>query len=501
MTSLAVAAPAATASEPTAGAPGVGDRLFPLLGNGGYDARHYDLRLEYTGSAPAHAVDGQVAMRAVATQALSRFNLDFTGESVSAVEVDGEEADWRREGGELVVTPRAPLRLDATFTTRVAFRSGPKPPGPDPSGEFPSDPLPFGWFTTRDGSVTAGQPDHASEIHPVNDHPSDKATYGYELVVPRGTTAVGNGRLISRRARGDRTEWRYALDDPMASQLIQLAVGDLSVVRRGSVADVERRDVVADAVAEMAEPALSRTSAHLRWMSERVGPYPFDTYGVLVADQFFLYALETQTLSMHPALLFDPEIVPREDTETIMVHELAHQWYGDAVSVETWSDLWLSEGFATWFEVSYAADAFDGDLVEFMRGEYEIADQMRTQFGSVALPARAETLFENQVYGGGALVLYALRQEIGADAFRELRRRWPRRYGGRAAGTDEFIALASEVAGRDLEAFLRRWLYDTDTPPMPGHPDWATAPVEAADPATAQAGGMTGGEEGLLLRR
>ena len=472
----AVLATPASAHRPhgaSPGAAGLGDRLFPLLGNGGYDAKHYDLALSYSSTEPVQ-VDGFVTMRAVATQGLSRFNLDFNGDAVRRVSVNGRRADWRLDGEELVITPRKALRKHEKFKTTVTFTSGPDAPAPD-------DPFPGGWFTTVDGSVTAAQPDRGNEIYPVNDHPSDKATYRYALLVPDGMTAVANGRLTGQRDFGARTLWTYEMDEPMASQLIQLAVGDLDVIRRGRVTGVHLRDVVASNAVATSEPTLATTPDHMRWMVGKIGRYPFDTYGVLAADQEFSYALETQTLSLHPTFLFDPAEFPdQEFAQTIMVHELAHQWFGDDVAIATWSDLWLSEGHSTWYEQEYAAEVFGADFVAFMREEYRVSDQDRAAFGPPARPASAETLSENNVYDGGALVLYALRQEIGDRAFRKLQRAWVDRYGGKSATTDEFVALASKVARRDLRAFMEPWLYSTTTPPMPGHPDWASDPAPAA---------------------
>jgi aminopeptidase N len=112
---------------------------------------------------------------------------------------------------------------------------------------------------------------------------------------------------------------------------------------------------------------------------------------------------------------------------------------------------------------------------------------LRQEFGPVARPIScdAATLFNFQMYHGGALVLYALRQKIGARAFEQLEREWVRRYRDDVARTADFIALASRVARRDLSGFLEDWLYGETTPPMPGHPDWTVNPVEQE--VTAQA--------------
>lgn len=467
------ATPAGAAAAPASpGAPGLDDRLFPELGNGGYDTRHYDLSMTYETAAPDTSVDGEVEIRARAEQALSSFNLDFAGDSVDGVWVDGRRAAWNLAGEELVVTPRRALRRNRRFRVTVEFTGHPVIPEP-------GDEVPFGWFTTVDGSVTAGQPDRSHEIYPSNDHPSDKATYSFRLDVPEGITAAANGSYSGSRTRAGRTTWRYELRQPMATQLVQLAVGDLEIIERGRRRGVNLRDVAPTAREPWLDEALATTPRHLDWMSDQVGRYPFDDYGVLAVDQFFLYALETQTLSLHPVLLFDPENFDPVTWETIMVHEIAHQWFGDSVAIRFWSDLWLSEGHATWYEWNYGDQFYDIDLTERIRAAYAQGDNLRAQYGPVALPSSNELfdLFSPNVYDGGAVVLYALRQVIGEEVFQRLERRWAQEFRGESVDTEDFIAFASRIARRDLRGFLRSWLYGTTTPPMPDHPDWAVDPV------------------------
>ena len=136
------ATPASAASNPSPGSAGLGDRLFPTLGNGGYDAKHYDLSLYYGSAAPQQSVRGLVKMRAVATQSLSRFNLDYAGDDVHGVWVDGRRAWFRRDGSELVITPARSIRDDRSFEVMVSFTGGPYRPEE-------GDPGPIGWFTTR----------------------------------------------------------------------------------------------------------------------------------------------------------------------------------------------------------------------------------------------------------------------------------------------------------------------------------------------------------------
>jgi aminopeptidase N len=209
-------------------------------------------------------------------------------------------------------------------------------------------------------------------------------------------------------------------------------------------------------------------------------------------------------MSLYPRHIFlpDPANSRRGDPryyEPTMVHELAHQWFGDDVMPARWSDVWLNEGHATWYEWEYAQERGDpafylegGSFESQMRASYAKGDQLRAQFGPVAAPVHGADdvfdLFSTNVYDGGALVLYALRQVVGDAAFRTLEREWPQRFGGGPASTADFIAFASQVAGQDLTKLLTDWLYGTKTPPMPGHPDWTVDPVGAAPAASFAAG-------------
>ncbi len=281
---------------------------------------------------------------------------------------------------------------------------------------------------------------------------------------------------MGRRSRGGRTVWRYSEHHPMASELVQVAVGDLTVTRGTGPHGLPIRDVLPRAKAARAVPRDSREPRRRSPGSRtRVGRYPFALYGVLAADLEFPFALETQTLSLFPLAFL---AAPADQREPTLVHELAHQWFGDSVSPRRWSDVWLSEGHATWYEYLYGQSQGWRDLDQTMRAVYAGSDDLRARFGPVARPLSGdlEELFSDNVYAGGALVLFALRERVGASAFQRIERAWVRRNTGRSASTSDFIALASRVSGRELGPFLHAWLYRTVTPPMPGHPDWAQRP-------------------------
>ena len=494
---LSFASPTAPAVAAPPGALGIGDYLFPTLGNPGYDARHYTLDVRYATAAPAQQISGTLRMEAVATDKLNSINLDFAGDSFGAVTVDGRAAATAQAGEDIVIAATPPIKSGQSFSVVVPFTSHIFTPAP-------GDVFPFGWFATVDGSVTAFQPDVAHLSYPVNDHPADKATYTFHLDVPTGVTAVANGVATGSSSAAGRTVYSYEERSPMASELVQMTVGDIAVIDRGTAAGVKLRDVASNANRRIIEPALMRTPTHVRWMVDKVGRYPFENYGVLAADQLFFYALETQTLSLHAELFFDPRFAPgvtgqRWFYEPIMVHELAHQWFGDSVAPERWSDVWLNEGHATWYEREWEQEVGQIDengfssFEAFMRDQYAKANQYRADFGPVALPTHNDLfgLFSDNVYGGGSLVLYALQQQVGDATFRAIERAWAQRKSGQSVGTDDFIALASEVSGQDLTAFLSAWVYGETVPPMPGHPDWTADPVAPA-PASALSAASAG---------
>jgi aminopeptidase N len=468
------AAPAGASHShaPKPGAVGIGDPLFPTLGNGGYDALHYDLSLRYATAAPQQTVSGTVTMVARSTQALSRFNLDFNGDSVKSVSVNGKPARWTWAKEELSITPKRSIRDRSKFIARVSYTSHTRTQTPADQN------LPFGWFTVNGGSVTAAQPDFGHDIYPVNDHPADKASYLISFDVPEGTTAAANGDLVVRKTRRGRTYSSFFMREPMASELIQLAVGAFDVQRQPKTRGVEIRDVVSSSVATDAKPALARTPAHMNWMVDLVGRYPFNAYGVLAADELFFYALETQTLSLHPAFLVTPP-APPSFYEPIMIHELAHQWFGNSIAPVRWQDVWLNEGHADWYQQLYTVQFFGLDLEEYMLAAYKRGNQLRAQYGPVAKPTGNDifTLFSPNVYEGGSLVLYALRQVVGNATFAEIERTWVKKYKDQSVSTEQFIAHVNRVSHRNLTPFLRSWLYGNTIPPMPGHPDWVANPV------------------------
>jgi aminopeptidase N len=328
--------PAACGDGPTAGALGAGDPYFPRYGNGGYDVQHYDLAIRY---GPAtNALRGTATIEAIATQELSCFSLDLSGLRVRSVEVDGVAAGRSRSGQELKIAPAQLLADGAAFTVVVRYRGVPQ------RFEIPGTTLVSGFLHTSDGFIVAGEPESAATWFPVNDHPTDPATYTFRVTVPAGIRVVANGVRESVTPVGDRKTHVWQAHDPMASYLTTVVAGHFRLRFDETGSGVPLIDAVHRDLGPLADDALARQPAILSFLESRFGPYPFESVGGIVTNARRLgFALETQTRPIYPPSYF-PGGVP------VVVHELAHQWFGNLVAIERWQHIWLNEGFATYAE-------------------------------------------------------------------------------------------------------------------------------------------------------
>jgi aminopeptidase N len=435
---------------------GRGDSRYPDLGNRGYDVEHYTVDITF--DPEPNTVNALVTIDAAATLPIELFSLDFIGFEVTGVRVDGEQAIYERQDGKLIIDAGTLIPAGESFSVAVTYSGQPEP--------LLSQALPFyiGWLTDSNGTAyVAAEPDGARSWLPVNDHPSDKATYTFMITVPDPLTAAANGVHTETITDLGWSTWVWEMDQPMASYLATVVIGDLDLISdRGSsaIAGVDVRNVVPDDLSPETLATLDLHGEMIDFLSQTYGPYPFAAYGIAVVDDFEA-ALENQTLSVFGRSMVD---VP-SFFETVMIHELAHQWFGDSISPGDWGDVWLNEGFATYAEWLW---------IEHTRGEAAMLatisgsrDQMA--IAELAPPGNppADDLFNASVYLRGGLVLHALRAEVGDDAFFEILRTYADTFRNGIATTGDFIAIARQVSGKDLTALFDDWLYDEQVPPLP----------------------------------
>jgi aminopeptidase N len=441
------------------GAAGAGDPYFPLQGNGGYDVAHYDLVLD-TGPATGPAtgrLDGTATITATAMQPLRTFDLDLRRNlTVSAVTVDGRPASFAQPpslGQELVVTPAVPLRAGTGFTVVVRY-SGVPTAVTDPDGSIE------GWVSTPDGAFVVNEPQGSPGWYPCNDTPDDKATYDFHVTVPAGVTAVANGELAGPpRTGAGRTTFDWHLAQPVSTYLSFATTGKFQVSTGRTPGGIPYYTAVDPALAADSRKPLAQLPAIVDFFGTVFGTYPFSSAGALVDDAPEVgYALETAT---RPSFDSAPD-------ELTVAHELAHQWFGDSVTLARWRDIWLNEGFAEWASWFWSEHTGQTSAQQFFE-KYYSTPASETDFWNPppGNPGDAADIFDDSIYERGAMTLQALRVKLGDDAaFLGLLHDWQtsHRYGN--ARVEDFVAFTEarfpQVPG--LDRFFRVWLYDAGKP-------------------------------------
>ncbi|RFU43108.1 M1 family peptidase [Actinomadura logoneensis] len=440
----------------TPGAAGAGDPYFPEMGNGGYTPTHYEIALKYD---PAtRAIDAVTTVQARATQNLSRFDLDFQGLTIRSLTVDGRRASYRREGTqELVITPPKGLRKGKRFAVTVAYSGVPQTIDDPALGVS-------GWVPTADGALMLNQPIGAATVYPVDDHPTEKATYGFTLTAPSTLTTVANGDLAGRRSHGGWTTSRWVMDRPMASELAMIAIGRYDEIRgrtaRG-LPNLTYTDVNMKIPADKARQFNTQTAQVVDWEASLYGRYPWSsTGGVTVAGKVG-YALETQGRPVYD-LYRHPGNIP---SGGLLAHELGHQWFGDSVSPRRWSDIWLNEGFATYSEWLWAEKFADTPIATSFQDVYSKPATDDLWKGVVSDPGR-DHIFDALVYDRAAAAIHVLRGRIGDASFFRLLRVWQSAHRGGTGSTAEFVRTAREVSHKDISKWAHDWIYSPGKPTL-----------------------------------
>jgi aminopeptidase N len=442
---LAVLALAGSAVASAAAPEQPSEPFFPRSGNRGYDVKHYDVSLGY--QPRSGVLTARDVVEARATSGLRKFSLDLDGLKVTSVSVDGEVAEYGRGRGKVKIVPATPIAKGEAFTVELHYQGVPrKVTDPDGSTE--------GWYRTKDGAIGVGEPVGTAAWLACNNAPRDKASLDIQITVPAGLKAVSNGKLVSRRRLEGRVRWSWSEPKPMASYLALVDIGKGKFVA-GHVGKLPTWTLVDPKLVKASRAAIGSLPEIIRWESHIYGPYPFAAAGSAVDVADLGYALETQS---RPIYAFAPD-------RTTVVHETAHQWFGDSVSLERWPNIWLNEGLATWTQW-YFAEQHGGRTAQQVFAKLYRTPASASGFWNPPSghPGQAKNLFAVSTYVRGAMTVQALRAKIGTRDLLRILRKWgtEHRYGH--GDIEEFVALAERVSGRHLAGFFDRWLFQRGKP-------------------------------------
>lgn len=427
------------------------DPYLPTAGNFGYRASRYELELEY--KVAINRLTGTATITAVTLAELKSFTLDMSDAlSVSKVAVNGKRpAQFRSIAGKLQVTLTDRLPAGAAMTVAIRYGGSPRP--------IRSHWGEVGFEELTEGVLVAGQPNGAASWFPCDDHPSAKASFRVQITTEGTYFALANGKLLARRARSGMTTWTYEQAEPTSTYLVTLQIGMYSR-HRLSKNGVETFSVLPDRLRANFEHDFGRQPEMMKLFVKLFGPYPLtDGYTVVVTDDDLEIPLEAQGISIFGANHCDG----LRSSERLIAHELAHQWFGNSVTVQRWRHIWLHEGFACYAEWLWSEHCGENSTA-VLADQYHQRLTNSAQNLVLADPGPRD-MFDDRVYKRGALTLHALRNEIGDNAFFALLKDWTTRYRHSNVVTDDFIGLAAQYSKHSLHALWDSWLYSAKVPP------------------------------------
>ncbi|MEV0297844.1 M1 family metallopeptidase [Nocardia sp. NPDC050710] len=432
------------------------DEYLPQNGNRGYRVSRYELALVYKVS--SNRLSGRAEITAVTTTVQARFALDLSQSlTVAKVFVNGAKAaKYVHQHGKLVVTPQQRIPAGGVLALVIQYAGVPKPVR-GPWGEV-------GWEELTEGALVASQPNGAASWFPCDDHPSSKASYRISITTDTPYYALANGTLVGKQTKASQTTWTYEQLEPMSSYLTTIQIGHYRKYRVGSAhSPVPMQAVVPPRLRGNFEHDFARQPQMLDLFVDKFGPYPFEGYTVVVTDDELEIPIEAQGISVFGANHCDG----RRGSERLVAHELAHQWFGNSLTIRQWRDIWLHEGFACYAEWIWS-EASRGPTADQQAraARHNLSRQPQDIIIGDPGPAR---MFDDRVYKRGALTLHALRLELGDPAFFDLIREWTIRYRHASVTSEEFTDLAGHYSLVPLRPLWDSWLGAEPLPQLPPH--------------------------------
>ncbi|MCG2620306.1 M1 family metallopeptidase [Arthrobacter sp. I2-34] len=456
----------------------VPDRYLPTNGSADFAVTRYDLELEC--KLAANRLAGHALLSGHMVRGCGILELDLSGLQASRVQVNGQRPRRMvQRAGKLIITLRDPLPAGAALTIDVRYEGNPAPV----NGLWGD----VGWEELTDGVLVAAQPNGASSWFPCNDHPSQKASYRISVSTDAGYRAVANGALVAHTRRSSRETWVYEMNAPMATYLATLQIGRYGLHSlfpaltdgpaapdpgssgtgsSGTAEPVPQMVAVSGQLRHRAEAALASQQRMMEVFGRCFGLYPFGRYTVVVTEDELEIPLEAQSLS----IIGRNHLEPGWENQRLIAHELAHQWFGNSLTLRQWRDIWLHEGFACyaewiWSEASGAATAASRARIAWRK--------LSSQPQDIAIgDPGAARMFDDRVYQRGALTLHALRTAVGDTDFFRILRRWTAQHRHGSVETSMFLSLVDEESdiprGLSARGLLEPWLYRTELPAFPG---------------------------------
>jgi aminopeptidase N len=361
--------------------------------------------------------------------------------------VAGQPVRWSHRGGKLRIRLGRTLPAASELAVEVRYAGRPSPVRTRYWGEV-------GWDELTDGVIVASQPVGAPSWFPCDDTVGEKATYRIAVTVPDGYTVLANGSRTGPARSGRGTTWTFDEPAPMSAYLATVQIGQYADVELGP----DQRATVARSRLRAFRHDFARQPQMMELFTELFGPYPFESYSVVVTEDELEVPVEAQGVSIFGANHVDG----KRGFERLVAHELAHQWFGNSVGLAVWRDIWLNEGFAAYAEWLWA-ERSGGPRASASATEARrrLADLPQDLIIGDPSP---KDMFDDRVYKRGALTVHAVRTTMGDASFFPMLREWTTSYRHSTATTADFQKLAQRHTDTDLAPLFDAWLFAEPLP-------------------------------------
>lgn len=433
------------------------DLYTPDSGNFVVAVTHYDLDLDYRLS--SNRLQAIATLSVIAQESLSKFSLDIYGLVVTKVSIDGVRvARFTQTKSKLKVDVPEGILAGQHFTVVVKYGGNPGPMQ-TPWGEV-------GWEELTEGVLVAGQPCGASTWFPCSDHPRNKATYRFSVTTDSPFYVVTNGRLVSRTVKASRTRWVYDQVEPMPAYLATVQIGKYRP-QALPAGRVPFNSYIPSDVTEQFVADFSCQKDMMDLFEQLFGEYPFAEYTVVVTDDDLEIPLESLGVSVFGRNHVDGS----KGSNRLVAHEMAHSWFGNSVTVSTWRDIWLQEGFACYAEWLWSEKSGGKSAADWAR-YFWLGLKALPHDISVGDPGPA-LMFDDRVYKRGAITLHAVRLHLGDDRFFDMLRQWTTVHKFGSVTTEDFMNHVIDCAAPTgdsvaaVKSIFGAWLFNVELPPFP----------------------------------
>ena len=425
---------------------------------------HYDVEMSFDDQLSTILTARTQIKGVILKDKTAKVDLDFGPMEIDSVSVDNRQAMFQWSPDErLIVELAKATRAGDTFTIAIAYHGHPK------------DGLILA--KDRDGNASATGDNWPNRVHywiPSLDHPSAKATVSFTITAPQRYEVIANGRFVTLTGNAVTSHWKFDEAKPIPPYCMIVTLNQGAVINSPFQAvpliyNVPQKD------REYAPKGFSSAAASIGLFSQTIAPYPYEKLALIVAATRF-GGMENSSAIVFNNNLLDPR--PNEKmsarfgiptrVESVVAHEIAHQWFGDSVTESTWADLWLSEGFATYFAGMFvqkkeSEDAFRDYMKTAAQRYFNFEKQRNIPIHDTQTTNLMDLLNPNN-YEKGAWVLHMLRERLGDEAFFNGLRNYYSAHKEANATTEDLRAALEKSSGKDLKEFFTRWVYGT------GHP-------------------------------